>query len=68
MGEILDLVELIRGKLTKCKRGILGALITLDVHGRNVTEDLISLNTTSVEDFDWMAQLRYYWRKDKLAI
>ncbi len=54
--DIIKLVEIIRDpKLSKCKRGIIGALITLDVHGRDVTRDMIKDDVQSLEAFQWMA-------------
>lgn len=62
ISDIIKLVEIIRDPtLSKCKRGIIGALITLDVHGRDVTKAMVEDKVNSLEDFLWMAQLRYYW-------
>lgn len=33
----------------------LGALIVLDVHGKDVTRELALANVSSVADFDWMS-------------
>lgn len=39
----------------------MGALVTIDVHGKDVIEALERDNCTDVQEFNWIAQLRYYW-------
>ena len=38
--------------------------MVLDVHSRDVTVELVKSKVTSKYDFDWTAQLRYYWNDD----
>ena len=52
---------LVRGDLTKIQRAILGALITIDVHNRDIIQNLIHAKVTSPGDFEWTKQQRYYW-------
>jgi dynein heavy chain len=60
--ELLETVELVRTDIPKSLRIALGAAVVMDVHNRDVTAALGEQNVKSVSDFDWLAQLRYYWR------
>ncbi|KAF5831208.1 dynein-1-beta heavy chain, flagellar inner arm I1 complex [Dunaliella salina] len=53
-----------RSKLTKIERGKVVALITIEVHARDVIDKLSKANCTSANDFEWVSQLRFYWDKD----
>lgn len=66
--ELLDLTEVVRGELSSAQRMTLGALITIDVHARDVVSDLAEQGVTSPADFEWVKQLRYYWRDDNLFV
>ncbi|KAJ3111626.1 Dynein heavy chain 6, axonemal [Phlyctochytrium bullatum] len=56
--------SLVRGELTKTQRSILGAIITIDVHNRDIVQNLITAKVTGLADFEWTKQLRYYWDMD----
>jgi dynein heavy chain, axonemal len=44
-------------------------MVVIDVHARDVVHDLIAKDIKSIYDFDWVAQLRYYWEeKDTLRV
>ncbi len=45
------------------------ALVVIDVHARDVVQELIDKDIKNIADFDWTAQLRYYWdAKDDLKV
>ncbi|CAJ1371943.1 unnamed protein product [Effrenium voratum] len=60
--QLSGLVNLVRGDLSKLGRQTLGALVTIDVHNRDVVQSLKEAKISSAKEFDWIAQLRYYWR------
>eukprot|EP00937_MAST-01D_sp_MAST-1D-sp2_P007011 g7011.t1 len=61
--ELLETVELVRGKLTKLERKTLSAMVVMDVHNRDTTRSLAKDGVKNKTDFDWLAQLRYYWNE-----
>jgi dynein heavy chain len=65
LAQIDDLVTLVRGELSFLASLTLGALIVVEVHAREVVSTLIQNKISSIDDFDWMSQLRYYWETDE---
>lgn len=59
-----SMVLVVQGKLTKLQRTCMGALIVIDVHARTVTNNMIAAKCSSITDFEWTKQLRYYWEDD----
>ncbi|XP_028992315.1 dynein axonemal heavy chain 2 isoform X2 [Betta splendens] len=56
--------EIIRGNLSKVLRLKIVALVTVEVHARDVIDKLIKAGCRDVTAFEWLCQLRLYWEKD----
>ena len=60
---------MVRKPLKEQERITLKALVVIDVHARDVVQDLVNKQIQNPADFDWTAQLRYYWEaKDTLMV
>jgi dynein heavy chain len=59
------LTAVIRGKLGSVERNKVVALITMEIHNRDVMEKMIKANCNSVTDFEWLSQLRFVYIKDQ---
>jgi dynein heavy chain len=62
LGEIITLV---RGGLTPLQRETLGALTVIDVHARDVVAEMVAKRVQRASEFEWNAQLRYYWQQQQ---
>jgi dynein heavy chain len=66
--QLNSIIELVQGELPPISRMILGDLIVIDVHARDVVQNLVKSGVQSENDFEWMSQLRYYWQDEELLI
>lgn len=65
LGHVAKLTEMIRGSISTIVRRKLVALITMELHNRDVIERLLKANCSSIQDFEWLSQLRYFFNKDE---
>lgn len=56
-----DLITLIRSDLSKRERMVIVALVTTDVHARDIIETLKEDDIDDINNFVWQMQLRYYF-------
>ncbi|XP_068082967.1 dynein axonemal heavy chain 1-like [Anabrus simplex] len=69
MLDMLDgLRTLVKGQLKRVERQVLSALIVIEVHARDVTQKLLDEGVDTINDFDWISQLRYYSIEEQLKI
>ena len=60
--------EAIRGNMTKLERLKLVALVTIEVHAREIIEKMLKSGCNNRQAFEWLSQLRLYWEEDDCAI
>ncbi|XP_044753245.1 dynein axonemal heavy chain 2 [Coccinella septempunctata] len=58
------LSELSRRDLTKIQRLKTNALITIEIHSRDVIDRMYKANCRDTNSFEWFSQLRFYWDRD----
>ena len=63
--QIDAMVDLIRAPLDRQQRTLLGALLTIDVHARDVIRTLVAKKIGDLNEFEWTKQLRYYWIEEE---
>ena len=56
--------EAVRGKLSSMERAKIVALVTIEVHARDIIDKLFKMGCNSRNVFEWLSQLRFYWEED----
>ncbi|CAD2218708.1 Dynein heavy chain, N-terminal region 2/Hydrolytic ATP binding site of dynein motor region/AAA domain (dynein-related subfamily)/Dynein heavy chain AAA lid domain/P-loop containing dynein motor region/AAA+ lid domain/P-loop containing dynein motor region D4/Microtubule-binding stalk of dynein motor/ATP-binding dynein motor region containing protein, putative [Angomonas deanei] len=59
-----ELASLTGRKLSKVQRVLLSTMITIDVHGRDLVDEMCDNKVIETKEFGWQKQLRVYWEKD----
>ena len=55
------MVAIVRKDLNTLQRTLMGALIVIDVHARDVVTEILQKQVKNLNDFEFSKQLRYYW-------
>lgn len=66
--QMIELTKLVRVTSDFLNLRTLSCLIVLDVHAHDVVENMCKQGVDSIEAFEWMSQLRYYWENDTVLI
>ncbi|MBR3673594.1 MAG: hypothetical protein IKN65_04805, partial [Clostridia bacterium] len=61
--ELSQVVDLVRTNIPSLLSITLSGLIVISVHNRDIVESLIKEKIEKITDFDWKAQMRYYFNK-----
>jgi len=61
---VKELCAVVRQKISKNERRIVVALITTDVHARDISEEIMRAKIDTLTNFTWQQQLRYYWEAE----
>jgi dynein heavy chain len=56
-----ELAKMVRLDLTDLERTKVSALITMDVHSRDIITEMIAHRVAGVQDFEWFKRLKYRW-------
>lgn len=62
---IARMVAIVRKDLNTLQRTLMGALIVIDVHARDVVSELVEKGVRNLNDFEFSKQLRYYWQVEE---
>ncbi|KAG5463924.1 hypothetical protein LSCM1_00097 [Leishmania martiniquensis] len=65
---LMVLVETVRRPLTNLQRMNLSGLITIEVHARDIVEQLAKADVDSIYAFEWVSQLRSYWESNDCVL
>ncbi|CAF1579491.1 unnamed protein product, partial [Adineta steineri] len=63
-----NFTDMIKKNLSRLERVKLVSLVTIEIHARDVINDLIKNQIKSQSAFEWQQQLRFYCRRDEIII
>jgi len=66
--QLKELVFLVRQKLSPQVKMAVNALIVIDVHAKDVVENLWRTEVSDLNAFEWISQLRYYQEGDGINV
>lgn len=58
--QLQDLTAMVRSDLSSILRKVVISLMTTEVHNRDIIQQLVNIECDSLNDFQWLQQLRYY--------
>ena len=64
-GVLRELVSMTVRDLSKIERTRIETMVTIQVHQRDVFEQLYKQRVKNPQDFEWLKQTRFYWRPEK---
>lgn len=60
--------EMTRSNLSKMQRLKVTAIVTIEVHQRDITEKLVKQGCSDENAFEWLSQLRFYMERVRFNI
>lgn len=51
-------MQLMRGQLSRTQQAVLSSLIAIEVYAKDVVAKLMEQKVSSVDDFEWVTQLK----------
>jgi len=65
VGQIDDIVAMVRSNLDRLARKKINTLIIIDVHARDLVDGFVRDSILDAREFQWESQLRYYWDRSQ---
>ena len=61
-------IQLVRGQISNIERSTINSLLVMEVHNRDIIDQLIEAKVSNINDFQWASHLRYYWEEDRCIV
>lgn len=68
VSQIQEMVKMVKTDLLISQRETIKCMIVLDVHNRDTVTRMIDSGVSSINEFEWSKQLRYYWDTEEADI